>query len=149
MEFKAEATLIEAITSENIKNIRNALIEYIRRDPGNVEDILGALNYTHEFVDEIFEPGDEKLLKGIECWNKEYFLNLIEDLAENFSEERFNHTCLVGSFIYPKVENNDAIVINNTEPVSDIEIQIEKLKTGIALGVGIVAGFLIGRKLRR
>jgi len=149
MEIKAEASLIEAISSEDIKGIREALIEYIRRNPSNVEEVISALNYSHEFIDEIFEVHDNKKLKKTQEWNKEYFLKTLEDLSDNFSEQRFHHVCLVGAYIYTKDYSEDTIIINNTEPVKDIEIQVEKLKAGLALGVGLVVGLLIGRKSRR
>lgn len=149
MGLKAEASLIEAISSDNIKDIRTALIEYIRRNPSNVEENISTLNYAQEFVDEIFEVHNEKEFKRTQDWNKDYFLQSLEELNINFSEERFQHLCLVGAYIYSKDYSEDAIIINNTEPVKDIEIQVEKLKTGLALGLGLITGLILGRKSKR
>jgi hypothetical protein len=149
MEFKAEASLIQAISSENIEGVREALLTYIRRDPGNIEEIMRALNYAKELIEGIFEPHDEKEFKDVEQWSKEYFLNVLDDMYSNFSEIRFQHICLVGAHIYPGDNCNDTVIINNTEPVTDMEIQVEKLKTYVALGLGLVVGFALGKKWRK
>lgn len=149
MGLKAEASLIEAISTENIKGIRTALIEYIRTNPSNVEESISALNYAQEFIDEIFEVHNDKEFKKTQDWNKDYFLNSLEELNLNFSEERFQHLCLVGAYIYSKDYSEDAIIINNTEPVKDMEIQVEKLKAGLALGLGLVAGLILGRNFKK
>lgn len=149
MEFKLESNLVEAISSDNINGVRNALIEYIIRDSGNTQEIINALNYAKELMDDIFQPYDGKELKDASQWNKEYFLTGVDELRNNFSEVRFHHLCLVGAHISPRSNNQDTIIINNTEPVTDIEVQVEKLKAGVALGAGLVIGFLIGKSITR
>jgi hypothetical protein len=149
MEFKAEASLIQAIASESINEVREVLCEYIRREPGNIEEIMGAVNYSKELLEGIFDSHNNKGFKDIEQWNKEYFLNILKDLNENFSEIRFQHACLVGAHIYPRENYNDTVIINNTKPVTDMELQVEKLKTSVALGLGLIVGFALGKRWRR
>lgn len=146
MEFKAESSLLEAISSDNIDGAREALIEYIIRYSGNTQEIMYAVTYAKELIDGIFEEHNENPFQDISHWNKEYFFNEVDELRNNFSEIRFQHLCLVGAHLIPKDDNKDTIIINNTEPVTDMEIQVEKLKTGVALGIGLLVGFLIGRK---
>jgi len=80
MEFKLESNLVEAISSDNINGVRNALIEYIIKDSGNTQEIINALNYAKELMDDIFQPYDGKELKDASQWNKEYFLSGVDEL---------------------------------------------------------------------
>ena len=118
MEFTAEASLIEAITLGEA--VRTALIEYIRKDPGNVGEILRAKKYAEEFIDDLMDEHNDKELKPIDEWNKEYFLKCLSDLIDNFSEIRFQHICMIGAYLYPQSTSRDAIIINNLDPVGKI-----------------------------
>ncbi|MEG2288560.1 MAG: hypothetical protein RSA29_05785 [Clostridium sp.] len=141
----------ESVKSNSIDDVRKALIEYIRVEPENSEKLINALNYAKENVDGLFEIHDNIKLEEDNLWTKEYFLKTLKDLSNNFSEERFNHLCLVGAFIYPntEAEGQDTVIINNIKPVSDSELRFEKVKTMLALGSGILVGFIIGKKLGR
>ncbi|MEG0306607.1 MAG: hypothetical protein RR636_01605 [Clostridium sp.] len=141
----------ESVKSNSIEDVRKALIEYIRVEPENSEKLINALNYAKENVDGLFEIHDNIKLEEDNLWTKEYFLKTLKDLSNNFSEERFNHLCLVGAFIYPNTEAvcQDTVIINNVKPVSDSELRFEKVKTMLALGSGILVGFIIGKKLGR
>lgn len=143
----------DAVGSGNLEQVRKALIEYIRREPENSQKIVRAVNYAKEHVSNLFDLHDGKQLQEQYKWDKEYFLSTLKDLNHNFSEERFNHLCLVGAFIYPtedvKEELKDTIIINNTEPVTDPELKLEKVKTLLALGTGVLIGFFIGKNIRK
>ncbi len=143
----------DAVNSGNLDQVRKALIEYIRREPENSQKIIRAVNYAKEHITNLFDLHDDKQLQEEYHWNKEYFLNTLKDLNHNFSEERFNHLCLVGAFIYPVEDGKeglkDTIIINNTDPVTDSELKLEKAKTLLALGTGVLVGFFIGKNIRK
>ncbi|MEG1255706.1 hypothetical protein [Clostridium sp.] len=139
----------EAVKLNSVEDVRKALIEYIRVEPENSEKIINALNYAKETIGGLFEIHDDIKLEEDDKWDKEYFLKTLKDLSDNFSEERFNHLCLVGAFIYPNIESTeqDTVIINNVKPVTDSELRFEKVKTMLALGTGLLVGFIVGRKL--
>lgn len=141
----------EAIKSKSVDEVRRALIEYIRVEPENSDKILNALNYAKENVEGLFEVHDGAKLEEDDKWNKEYFLNTLKDLSGNFSEERFNHLCLVGASLYPNeaVVDRDTVIINNVKPVSDAELRFERVKTFLALGTGLFIGYLVGKNIKK
>jgi hypothetical protein len=141
----------EAVKSNSIEEVRKALIEYIRVEPENSEKIINALNYAKENIKGLFEIHDGAKLEEDNKWTKEYFLKTLQDLSNNFSEERFNHLCLVGAFIYPNEDiiEQDTVIINNVKPISDAEIKFEKVKSALALGTGLLIGYIIGKKINK
>lgn len=141
----------EAIKSKSIDEVRKALIEYIRVEPENSDKILNALNYAKENIEGLFEAHDGAKLEEDDKWTKEYFLNTLKDLSINFSEERFNHLCLVGASLYPNenVEDRDTVIINNVKPISDAELRFERVKTLMALGTGLFVGYLVGKNIKK
>lgn len=141
----------EAVKLNSTEEVRKALIEYIRVEPENSEKIINALNFAKENIQGLFEVHDGTKLEEDNKWTKEYFLKTLQDLSKNFSEERFNHLCLVGAFIYPNVDNSDqdTVIINNVKPVSDSEIKFEKVKSALALGTGLLIGYIIGKKINK
>lgn len=143
----------EAVKLKDVSEVRKAIIEYLRVEPGNSEKIMNALNYAKDYVDGLFEVHDNKKLEEEDKWDKDYFLSTLQDLSNNFSEERINHLCLVGAFLYPttddKKDEQDTIIINNVKPVTDAEVRFEKVKSLIALGSGIMVGYLVGKKIHK
>jgi len=141
----------EAVKLNSIEEIRRALIEYLRIEPENSEKIINALNYAKENTEGLFEIHDGAKLEEDNKWTKDYFLKTLKDLSKNFSEERFNHLCLVGAFIYPNIDtlDQDTVIINNVKPVSDAEIKFEKVKSALALGTGLLIGYIIGKKINK
>lgn len=141
----------EAIKSQSIAEVRRALIEYIRVEPENSDKILNALNYAKDNVDGLFEVHNGVKLEEDDKWTKEYFLNTLKDLSINFSEERFNHLCLVGASLYPNyaTEERDTVIINNVKPISDAELRFERVKTLLALGTGVLVGYFIGKNIKK
>ncbi len=141
----------EAVKLKSVPEVRKALTEYIRLEPGNSEKILNALNYAKENIAGLFEAHDDIKLEEDDKWTKEYFLKTLQDLSKNFSEERFNHLSLVGAFLYPNIESTDqdTVIINNVKPVTDIEIKFEKVKAVLALGTGLLLGYVIGKKVNK
>lgn len=141
----------EAIKSKSIDEVRKALIEYIRVEPENSDKILNALNYAKENIQGLFEVHDGSILEEDDKWTKEYFLNTLKDLLVNFSEERFNHLCLVGASLYPNetVGDRDTVIINNLKPISDAEIRFERVKGFLALGTGLLVGYLVGKNIKK
>ena len=142
----------EALKSKNINEVRRALIEYIRVEPDNSDKILNALNYAKNNIDNLFEEHNGAKLEEEDKWTKEYFLNTLKDLSLNFSEERFNHLCLVGASLYPNeiLDNEkDTVIINNVKPVTDSEIKFERVKSLLALGTGLLVGYLVGKNINK
>lgn len=141
----------EAIKSKSIDEVRRALIEYIRVEPENSDKILNALNYAKENIEGLFEAHDGAKLEEDDKWTKEYFLSTLKDLSMNFSEERFNHLCLVGASLYPNenVGDRDTVIINNVKPISDAELRFERVKTLMALGTGLFVGYLVGKNIKK
>lgn len=141
----------EAIKSQSIDEVRRALIEYIRVEPENSDKILNALNYAKDKIDGLFEVHNGVKLEEDDKWTKEYFLNTLKDLSTNFSEERFNHLCLVGASLYPNyaTEERDTVIINNVKPISDAELRFERVKTLLALGTGVLVGYFIGKNIKK
>jgi hypothetical protein len=141
----------EAVKLNSVEEVRKALIEYIRVEPENSEKIINALNYAKENIQGLFEIHDGTKLEEDNKWTKEYFLKTLQDLSKNFSEERFNHLCLVGVFIYPNIDDSDqdTVIINNVKPVCDAEIKFEKVKSVLALGTGLLIGYIIGKKINK
>lgn len=141
----------EAINSKSVDEVRKALIEYIRVEPENSDKILNALNYAKDSTEGLFESHDGVKLEEDDKWTKEYFLNTLKDLSLNFSEERFNHLCLVGASLYPSdtVGERDTVIINNVKPISDAEIRFEKVKTFLALGTGLFIGYMVGKNIKK
>ncbi len=141
----------EAIKSKSIDEVRRALIEYVRVEPENSDKILNALNYATENIDGLFETHDGINLEEDDKWTKEYFLNTLKDLSNNFSEERFNHLCLVGASLYPNdtISDKDTVIINNVKPISDAELRFERVKTVLALGTGVLVGYLVGKNIKK
>lgn len=143
----------DAVKLKNLSEVRKALIEYIRVEPGNSEKIVTVLNYAKEHIGGLFEAYDGKVLEEEDKWDKEYFLKTLGDLSSNFSEERFNHLILVGAYLYPMTDDSDAIkdkvIINNVKPVTDAEIRFQKVKTYLALGCGLLAGYVIGKSIKK
>lgn len=141
----------EAVKLGSVEEVRKALSEYIRLEPGNSEKIINALNYSKENMNGLFETHDNIKLEEDNKWTKEYFIKTMQDLSKNFSEERFNHLCLVGAFLYPNFESldQDTVIINNIKPVTDTEIKFEKIKSMLALGTGLFVGYIIGKKVNK
>ena len=141
----------EAVNLKDVVEVRKALIEYIRVEPGNPEKIVNALNYAKENVEGLFESHDGEKLEEEDKWNKEYFIKTLQDLSRNFSEERFNHLCLVGAYLYPATEEKeqDTVIINNVKPVTDAEVRFEKVKSFLALGTGLFLGYMVGKKVNK
>lgn len=145
MEFIAEASLIEAISLGEVEAVRTALIEYIRKDPGNVGEILRAKKYAEEFIDGLMDEHNNEVLKPISEWDKEYFLKSLSSLIDNFSEIRFQHICMIGAYLYPESTSKDAIIINNLEPVE----KINKKEVAIKIIASAVACITISKILLR
>lgn len=141
----------EAIKTKSIAEVRRALIEYIRVEPENSDKILNALNFAKENIDGLFVTHDGSTLEEDDKWTKEYFLNTLKDLSNNFSEERFNHLCLVGASLYPNdtTSEKDTVIINNVKPITDAELRFERVKTLLALGTGILVGYLVGKNIKK
>lgn len=139
----------EAVKAADILQIRKALTEYLRVEPGNSEKIMGALNYAKDNVEDLFEVHDGKKLEEENQWNKDYFLKTLQNLSDNFSEERFNHLSLVGAFLYPDTDEKeqDTVIINNVKPVTDSQLRFEKVKALLALGTGLIVGYIAGKQI--
>lgn len=143
----------DAVKLSDVNEVRKALIEYIRVEPGNSEKIINALNYAKKNIDNLFQIHDKKKLEEEANWTKEYFIQTLQELSKNFSEERFNHLCLVGAYLYPNTEekasDKDTVIINNLKPVTDAEVRFEKVKSFLALGSGLLVGYLIGKQIHK
>lgn len=106
MEFKPLSYLEDAVKIKNTKDIRIALLSYIKKCLGDTDEIVDALNYVKNSLTEdayklIWETYDGiKLESDKSKWNKYYFASVEVDLADNFSKERFNHILEVGRHVY-------------------------------------------------
>lgn len=145
MEFIAEASLIEAISLGEVEAVRTALIEYIRKDPGNIGEILRAKKYAEEFVDDLMDEHNNEILRPISEWDREYFLKCLGDFIDNFSEIRFQHICMIGAYLYPESTSKDAIIINNLDPIN----KINKKELAAKVITAAVACAAIGKILLR
>lgn len=106
MSFKPLSYLEDAVKSKDIKDIRIAILSYIKKCLGDTKEIKDAINYiksslTDTEYNNIWEEHDGlDLDMNKNNWNKNYFSTLEVELSDNFSKERFNHILEVGKYVY-------------------------------------------------
>jgi len=167
-------TLDEAISTRDIKSIRNILVTGIAQDPGFNNGILeNELKYCFDSKitkEELFEPFEGDLLNEDQnIWTKDYYAEQRTEFRYNFSFERFEHLKKLGKKLYPSknalsneqsehddyspsLENKDEKrKYKNTECISTKDKENEGIPNWlIPAGIGAVALFLLwlifGRK---
>lgn len=111
MTFKPLSYLENAVKSKDIKEIRIAILSYIKKCLGDTNEIEDAINYIKNSLSEseynkIWEEHDGiSLEQNKNNWNKNYFSSVEVDLSDNFSEERFKHILEVGKYVYGTTES--------------------------------------------
>lgn len=101
--------LMEAVKSNDIRKIRNALSSYLTKNPRNDRDeVTNAVEYVREYFDDsvIWQEQDNRPLEEDETkWTEDYLAYLQSDLRHNFSEKRFRHFIKVGQKVRKKKPN--------------------------------------------
>lgn len=119
MTFKPLSYLEDAVKSKDIKDIRIAILSYIKKCLGDTYEIESAINYLKNSLTEleysnIWEKHDGVNLDNNKSnWNKNYFSSVEVDLADNFSKERFNHILEVGKYVYGTTEPIKSTISTN------------------------------------
>lgn len=128
MSFKPLSYLEDAVITKDVKDIRIAILSYIKKCLGDTQEIEDAVSYIRKSLSDleyqsIWEKYDGLFLDNNKNnWNKNYFASMEVDLADNLSKERFNHILEVGKYVYGStqpikstVNTNRSNAVNNKE----------------------------------
>ena len=147
MSFKPLSYLENAVISKDIKDIRIAILSYIKKCLGDTHEIEEAVNYIRESLSDsefnnIWEVHDGLSLDNNQSnWDKNYFASVEVDLSDNFSKERFEHILKVGRYVYGTTQPTKSTI--NTNGVNKVNTKAENKNF---LPVAIIGGivFLLG-----
>lgn len=155
MEFKALSYLEDAVISKSPKEIRRAILSYIKKCLGDTDEIKSALNYVENNLNDTEYSAIWETYDGIHMesdrskWDKSYFASVEVDLSDNFSIERFNHILDVGRYVYGTSNRSSVAKPEAINKTISKESDKNLLPGILILGGGIIAGLVIISKLMK
>ncbi len=141
--FTVSKRLEAAVLQRDLKEVKNAIINYINADPDNrTGDVQKAVRYVEDQGMDFWEAHDPSMvLKEDEAqWTEEYEARVTADLHFNFSKERFAHWEAVAKVVGQEVQARKAAAQATTRPTQSSGRDDELMKKVI---IGVVAAVVV------